>query len=37
MEKRLNKKMESYISEFKKNIKDRATQIGISQHNSEMN
>ena len=29
MERRLNKKIETYISEFKDNIKDKATQMGL--------
>jgi hypothetical protein len=29
MEKRLNKKLEAYITSFKDNIKDKATQIGM--------
>ena len=30
MERRINKKIENYLSEFKDNIREKASQIGIS-------
>lgn len=34
MEKRLNKKVEGYLSEFKDNIREKATQLGISKNDN---
>lgn len=34
MEKRLNKKIENYLSEFKDNIRDKATELGIVNENT---
>ena len=35
MERRLNKKLESYITSFKDNIREKTTQLGIQQAQSE--
>jgi hypothetical protein len=37
MERRLNKKIESYISNFKDSIRDKATEMGMTKNNEQVN